>query len=203
MELQKGVRPHIRFEARVEEDRAASVEQGKKVYKDVDWVIITPAGGRDEFQNTAKQWLTNIRDRAQVGQYDPEWVSHFEKMYEMYKSGKELPEDGTSLRMCTTMFTPAEIQTCLDANIRTLESLANCNEEAMGRIGMGGRAWKLRAQESMKIGEGKGDAMKIESLQLENADLKSKVKDLTDIVMEMREQVAQDTPRRGRPQKVA
>ena len=198
MELQKGVRPHIRFETKVAEDRAKSIEQGKKVYKDVDWVVITPAGGRDEYTNEAAQWLTNIRDRSHARQYDPDWVAHFEKMYALYKDGKELPEDGTSLRMCSTMFTPAEIQTCLDANIRTLEALANCNEEAMGRMNMMGRALKSRAQEAMKIGEGKGDAMKLEALQLENADLKAKVMDLTDIVMEMREQVAQGTPRRGR-----
>lgn len=200
MEVQKGVRPHVRFETRSAEDRAASIEAGKKVYKDLDWVIITPPGGKDVVENHAEQWLANIRDRAQVGQYDPEWVEAFSKMYGMYKEGKELPEDGTPLRMCTTLFTPAEIQNCLGANVRTLEMLASANEEALGRIGMGARALKTRAQESIKVGENAGGAMKVEALTLENAELKSKVAALTEIVTEMREQIALqgDAPRRGR-----
>jgi len=200
--VQKGGRPHIRFEQRSEEDRAASVEQGKKVYRDVDWVVITPAGGKDVVENHAQQWLANIRDRAQVGQYDPEWVSTFEKMYAMWKDGQEIPEDGTPLKMCTTIFSPAEIQNCLGNNIRTLEQLASVNEEGMGRIGMGARALKIRAQEAIKIGEGRGDAMRIEALMVENADLKTKVDTLTQIVNETREQMALDTPRRGRPPKM-
>jgi len=203
MEVQKGVRPHVRFETRSAEDRAASIEAGKKVYKDIDWVIITPPGGKDVIENHAEQWLANIRDRAQVGQYDPEWVEAFTKMYGMYKEGKELPEDGTPLRMCTTLFTPAEIQNCLGANVRTLEMLAQANEEALGRIGMGARALKTRAQESIKVGDSAGSAMKVEALQIENAELKSKVAALTEIVTEMREQMALqgDAPRRGRPPK--
>lgn len=190
MELKKGLRPHVRFEVRAQEDRAASIEAGRKVYKDVVWVIITPSGGRDVVENVAEQWLANIRDRAQVGQYDPEWVEHFQKMFSLFKDGQELPEDGTALRMCTTIFTPAEIETCLAANIRTLEALANASEEALGRLNMMGRALKLRAQEAIRIGEGKGDALKVEALVLENTELKNKVTDLTAIVGEMREQLA-------------
>lgn len=195
--LQKAGRPHVRFETRSEEDRAGSIEQGRKVYRDRDWVIITPPGGKDVVENHAEQWLANIRDRSQVGQYDPEWVDTFSKMYSLFKEGKELPEEGTPLRMSTTIFTPAEIANCLAVNIRTLEQLANANEEAMGRIGMGGRALKLRAQEAIKIGEGKGDALKVEALQIENAELKSKVDALTDIVNELREQMALQTEKRG------
>lgn len=201
MQVQQGIRPHIRFETRSAEDRAATIEAGRKVYKDVDWVIITPAGGRDVVENHATQWLTNIRDRAQVGQYDPTWVEHFQKMYDLYKQGKELPEDGTALRMCTTLFSPAEIETCLAANIRTLEQLAAANEESIGRMNMMGRALKTRATEALRISEGKGDAMKIEAMTLENADLKQKVADLTEIVNELRQQMAIETPRRGRPPK--
>lgn len=191
--VQQATRPHIRFESRPEEDRAASIEAGHKVYKDVNWVVITPVGGRDVVENHAELWLANIRDRAMVGQYDAEWVEHFSKMYKLYTQGQELPEDGTPLRMCSTLFTPAEIENCLGAGIRTLEQLAGANEEAMGRMHMMGRALKLRAQEAVRLGEAGGDAMKLEALTLENEELKRQVADqngkiaaLTDIVNEMR-----------------
>ncbi|OWT62019.1 hypothetical protein [Candidimonas nitroreducens] len=206
--IQQATRPHVRFESRPEEDRAASIEAGRKIYKDVDWVVITPVGGRDVVENRATLWLANIRDRAQVGQYDAEWVEHFQRMYDMYKQGKELPEDGTALRMCTTLFTPAEIENCLSAGIRTLEQLASINEEGMGRLHMMGRALKLRAQEAITLGEGRGDAMKVEALTLENAQLKDKVGELTEkvsalseIVTELQAERALEPPKRGRPAK--
>lgn len=206
--IQQATRPHVRFESRPEEDRAASIEAGRKIYKDVDWVVITPVGGRDVVENHAALWLTNIRDRAQVGQYDAEWVEHFQKMYDMYKQGKELPEDGTALRMCTTLFTPAEIENCLSAGFRTLEQLAGANEEGMGRLHMMGRALKLRAQEAIKLGEGRGDAMKVEALTLANSELQRKTDEqaekiaaLSEIVTDLQAQLALTTPKRGRPAK--
>lgn len=187
---EKGTRPHVRFETRPIEDRAASVTAGHKVYKDVDWVIITPAGGKDVREDVADAWLDKIEGQAQNGMYDYEWAKDFRKMFEMYKDGKEMPEDGTPLRMCTTLFSPAEIQNCLAINIRTLESLAQANEEALGRIGMGARALKTRAQEALKTGDGKESAMKVEALTLENESLKQRVGDLTAVVEEMRAQMA-------------
>lgn len=208
--VQKGSRPHIRFESRSAEDRAKSIEAGHKVYKDVDWVIVTPPGNKDVVEDVAAEWLKKVTDRAQNGFYDPEWVDAFRKMFALYKEGKEMPEDGTPLRMCTTLFTPAEIENCLAVNIRTLEQLAGANEEALGRIGMGARAWKLRAEEAIRIGDGKGASLRVEALEIENAELKKttlaqaqRIDDLASLVNEMREQMALggDAPRRGRPPK--
>src|ERR1700761_5534595 len=123
--LQQAVRPHVRFEQRPEEDREASIREGRKVFKDVDWVIVTPVGGRDFNEIRADDWMKNIRDRAQAGQYDATWVEHFERMYGMYKQGKDMPEEGTPLKVLTQLFSPAEVQNCIAANIRTLEQLAN------------------------------------------------------------------------------
>lgn len=200
--LEKGTRPHIKFEARSVEDRAATITAGHKIYKDEDWVIITPPGGKDVREDVAESWLLKIEGQAQTGMYDYEWARDFRKMFNMYKEGKELPEDGTPLRVCTTLFTPAEIQNCLAINVRTLEGLAEANEEALMRIGMGARALKLRAQEAIKAGEGKESAMKIEALTLENESLKEQVGDLRSVVEELRAQMAtmSDAPRgRGRP----
>lgn len=191
---EKGSRPHVRFETRSAEDRAASVEAGRKVYKDIDWVIVTPAGGKDVREDHAESWLSKIEGQAQTGMYDYEWARDFKKMYEMFKEGKELPENGTPLRMCTTLFTPAEIANCLAVNVRTLEDLAGANEEALGRIGMGARALKTRAVESINTGEGKESAMKVEALEIQNADLKQKVTDLMAVVEDMREQMATMVP---------
>lgn len=198
---EKGPKPHVRFETRPAEDRAASIEAGHKKYRDFDWVIVTPSGGKDVREDHAEAWLAKIEGQAQTGMYDYEWARDFRKMYEMFRDGKEMPETGTPLRMCTTLFTPAEIANCLAVNVRTLEDLAGANEEALGRIGMGSRALKTRAQEAIKTGEGKESAMKVEALSVENAALKERVTDLTAVVEELREQMATMMPTSTRGKK--
>lgn len=199
--VMQGGKPHIRFETRTEEDRNASIEAQRKVYKDVDWVIVTPHGSRDFMENHADQWLKNIQSRAEVGQYDMEWVQQFRKMYEMYKEGKEMPLDGTPLRMMTTLFTPAEIANMANVHVLTLEAAAAMNEETIGRLGMGSREWKHRAQEAIKLQDGKGGALKISALETENNDLKSRVSDLENVIRDLQVQMADNGPRRGRPPK--
>jgi len=191
---EKGSRPHVRFETRPVEDREQSIAQGHKVYKDVHWVVVTPAGGKDVREDHAEAWLDKIEAQAQLGQYDYEWAKDFRKMFAMYKDGLEMPVHGTPLRMCTTLFTPAEIANCAAVNVLSLEELAGANEETLGRIGMGARALKTRAQEAIKTGEGKESAMKVEALTIENSQLKQKVDDLIGVVNELKEQMATMVP---------
>ena len=201
--IQQGGMPHVRFETRVEEDRAESVAQERKVYKDVDWIIVTPHGSRDSTENHAESWIANKMSQAQQGNYDMEWVQKFRKMYEMFKEGKELPVDGTPLVMLAHLFSPAEIANCKNVNILSLETLAQANEETIGRLGMGGRELKHRAQEAVKLASmGTGEALKISALQTENADLKTRVGDLENVIRDLQAQMADNVPRRGRPPKV-
>jgi hypothetical protein len=201
--INQGGRPHIRFETRSQEDRAASVEQGRKIYKDVDWVIVTPQGARDFIENVASEWLKNIRSRSESGAYDPEWVSTFEKMYAMYKDGKEIPTEGTPLRMLSHLFTPAEIANCAALNVTTLEALAAINEETIGRLGMGAREWKSRAVEALKLSGQTDGAVRMSALETENNSLKDRLKDLEMVILDLQEKIASEAPARrpGRPPK--
>lgn len=175
VQLSSAGKPHIRFETRSEEDRSATFSSGRKVYVDKDYVIITPQGGRDSIENLVEQWFKNIESRAQIGQYDNEWLNTFRKMYAMYKEGKEMPVEGTPLRMLAHLFSPSEIANCAGLQIQTLEQLASANEEALARLGIGSREWKHRAQEALRLSEGKGDSLKIAAIQTENEDLKARI----------------------------
>lgn len=196
--IQQGGMPHVRFETRTEEDRAASIEQQRKVYRDVDWIVVTPHGSRDSMENHAEQWIANKMAQAHAGNYDIEWVQKYRKMYEMYKEGKELPVDGTPLAMLAHLFSPAEIANCKSLNVLSLETLAQANEETIARLGMGGRELKHRAQEAVKLaGAGTGDALKISALQTENADLQTRVRDLENVIRDLQVQMADNPVRRG------
>lgn len=192
IELQKKVQPHVSFETRPVEDRNATEREGRRIYNDVDFVLIRPPGGKDEVIHLAQEWLKQKRRDALAGRFDMEWVELYEKAYSRWKQGQEMPVSGTPLKMCPFM-SPAEIENCASLNIRTLEELATLSEEGIGRLGMGGRLLKERAINALKAAEGGGKAaMQMEALQVENAELKARIEALEE---------ALSKPRRGRPPK--
>lgn len=193
MYIAQEVPPHVRFESRPEEDRNASVETGRLVYKDVDYAIITPQGGKDVVEKRATEWLADIKRRSQVNQYNREWADRFAKMYELYKSDQEIPVHGTALKMCPA-FTPAEIKQCEALNIRTLEEAAAMNETALGNGGMGMRSIKQRAITMLENADKQQAAQLIEAQNV-------KIDELTRQLKEMRELIAlyeDEKPKRGR-----
>lgn len=203
--VMQGGLPHIRFETRTEEDRNASIEAGRMIYKDVDWIIVTPHGARDSNEDHAVAWIEKKANAARQGTFDIEILGKIRKAYEAYKEGKELPVDGTPLAMLPHLFTPAEIANCKSLNILSLETLSQANEETIARLGMGGREMKNRAVEAVRLSAtGTGEALKVTALQQENADLKSRMQDLENVIRDLQAQMTDNlsTPRRGRPPKV-
>ncbi len=65
--------------------------------------------------------------------------------YEHWKTGQEVPENGTQLSQLPGM-TPDMIDRCQQIHIRTIEDAAQMGEEAIFKIGFGARALKERAQ---------------------------------------------------------
>lgn len=204
--------PRVRFEMREVEDRNASIKAGRKCYKNVAWAIVNPAGSKDEVERNADEWIASLQ--ANIMRYgdDPERLNFeqrlleaVERAYESFKSGNVMPETGTPIRMCL-MFTPAEQRAIINANILTLEELAEANEQALGGIGMGGRELKQRAQRSISASENGGKAAeKINALEVQNAALLERIKALeealgTDGTTPEQQQAA--PKRRGRPPKV-
>lgn len=174
--LQQARPPHVRFEKRPMEDRAASIDAGHVVFKDVDFAVITPIGGKDVVERIASEWLSDITKKSHVGQYDPEWVERYKKMYSLWQKDEELPEDGTPIRT-SMLFTPAEVANCAAVGVRTLEDLAQANEECLGRLGMGARNMKSRAQNALQAlgGEAVKLASRLTAMESENTDLKQRL----------------------------
>lgn len=183
--------PYVRFEYRAVEDRAATIKEGRLCTKDVAFAFITPAGGKDETEKIAEEWLADMQRNAQMPgrEYLARWHSGFKSAYEAFKAGQEIPAHGTPIRLCLA-FKPSEAQAILGANIRTLEDLAVANEEAIGRMGIGGREFKMRAEQMIKTSRDVGAASEeisalkarmellekqLEEKTQENKDLASKV----------------------------
>lgn len=172
--MQQARMPYVVFETKPE---AYKDENGVVNYKNVDYVTITPAGGKDTIYKNAQDWLNELKEKSYVrGPFDlnashyTEWHEKFSKAYEAYRNGQNMVTDGTPLRACLA-FTPAEIMQAESVRLRSLEDLAECNEEAISRMGAGARTLKLKAQ---KILESKQDS----KLAEENSALRQKVDEL-------------------------
>jgi hypothetical protein len=167
--------PHVEFELRSVEDRHASVQQGMKIMKDQEFILIYPRGGKDMVEKV-------VPASPQKGQYPtPAWQefnARFGKLYAAWKEGQELPVEGTDLRTFR-LLTPAQIDNCRELHIFTVEQLAEANEETLKNIGMGSRNLKMTAQRWLEFGEGGGKQVtRMEDLEAKNAALTDLVKQL-------------------------
>lgn len=171
--------PYVQFEVRPVEDREASLEAGKVVYRDEVFAIVTPAGTRDRLEKIASEWIANLWEGAKQERIPSVWPEAYEQKLKSFLQNKETPIDGTPLESMTTL-TPAQVKNCLNANVRTVEDLAQANEEAMIRIGMGGRDLKQKAQAWLDTIDKKGKpAEELNRLRTENDAQKTQLAELT------------------------
>ena len=174
--------PYVHFETNVAESKD---EAGHPIYKNIYHAYITPAGGKDEVVKVAEEWIADLKRKGDTrGPFDAAaneygvWYQHFSKAFEAYKSGEEMQGLGTPLRACLA-FLKSEVMQAERAHIYSIEDLAACNEEALGRMGMGARNLKDKAQEILK---NKGDSHQAEEI----IALRQQVADLKDMVDAMR-----------------
>lgn len=198
--LMPEVRPYLRFYTEERENRQATLENGIYTPIDVHMVEVTPVGGKNVFIDEADSWLRKTRERANNGNYPRDWLRDFEEMYKLYKEGEEIPEKGIPIKTCI-MFSPAQQRQILNANIRTLQDLAACNEQAIEGMGPGGRALRDRARTAIEQSQDAGKvSAEMEILRAENAALKNRVDDLIEAMKSSGIDVEKRGP--GRPRKV-
>jgi hypothetical protein len=176
--IQKGRPPYVMFERRSEEDRAESIKQGHYVGRDVDYALITPSGSRDQIERRVDEWFTMLEKQVRDGRYDSQWLRAYRHAYQEWCEGREAPLNGTALTTWPAI-SPTNLQKLLSLNVRTVEDLAQANEETIQRIGMGGRALKDQAIQwlaaSKDVGQVAMDAaaqrQMVEQLQVQNEQL--------------------------------
>lgn len=197
--LQQVRMPYVRFETTVKESKD---ENGHIVRQNVYYAHITPAGGKDEVVKIASEWIEELRRKGDTrGPFDQAaneysiWYERFSKGFEAYKKGEEMITDGTPIR-ASLAFMKSEIAQAEAAKIYSIEDLANCNEEAIQNMGVGGRALKAKAAEILKTKDSSHSAEEIAALKLQ-------VQELKQLIDDMKEAGMQEPARRGRPPKAA
>lgn len=94
MQVQQQLAPVLRFETRPKQDNTKSLEAGRPVFVDVDYLTITSPGTRDTFEAEAAQWLSQKRREAALGNYNLEWIDKFEEATSVGKTGRKCQKKG-------------------------------------------------------------------------------------------------------------
>lgn len=173
--------PYVTFEYRALEGRD---ESGRPITRDVAFAVITPAGSRDRIEKIAEEWLEHIQAESRISEdrFPPTWARHYREMFQLWKSGQEIPLEGTSIRNWPVL-TPGQVKTLTTWNVLTVEQLAQANEETINRIGMGARLLVQQAKDYLASREGPGKLVselaaarvKVDGLATENASLRERL----------------------------
>lgn len=171
--------PYVMFETRAVEDREASIAAGHYVGKDVNYAIVTPSGSKDRIEKVAEEWLAGMEEGVKQERIPGEWLEAYRKKFAVWLETKEVPEDGTPV-LGWPAISPSQSKALLDANVRTLEELAQANESTLTAIGMGARALKSKAQAWLDTAESTGkSAEELDTLRQSNDTLTKQVETLT------------------------
>lgn len=165
---------YVRFETRSIEDREATIEAGHYVGKDVVFALVTPAGTRDQIEREATDWLNSVEEGVKQERIPGSWLEAYKRALDNFINSRETPEFGTPI-IDWPSASPSQIKLLIDINVRTVEALAEANEETVQRIGMGGRALKEKARIWLDSSSGQGKlSEEINALRVENEELKSR-----------------------------
>lgn len=171
----KTVRSWVQFEQRDVEDKAASAREGKYVGRDVDYVIITPAYGKDDVHKTVDVWIQDMKEKANTGKISFEDQAYYLSRYDAWKKGLEMPIDGSPIKGWGVL-SPAQQKSLISVGVLTVEDLAAINDEGIRRIGMGGVELRRKANAWLSQLQDKGPlTQKIAAVQSENDTLKIQV----------------------------
>lgn len=187
--MQEKKPPYVQFLLEPVEDRDASEKVGYPVYNDRAMAIITPAGSKDNVKRPVDEWLAMLRKEVRQDRFPEEWLRHYEKAYEYFLKGEELPLTGSPIKLWPGV-TPSQCKTLIDLHVLTVEDLAQCNEETIARMGMGGRALKQKAMDYLSSASDHGKVtLEMETLRRDLAASEEANKELREQVTGLAKQV--------------
>lgn len=183
---------YVQFEIRTVEDKNASVREGRYVARDIDIVLVTPPYSKDCVEYKVDQWLMNIDKNLRDGRIPQSWADHWKESYKRWKEGQEIPLKGTPIKGWGVI-SPAQQATLIAMNCRTVEDLADANDDGLRRMGMGAMDLRQKARTWLASMTDHGSVtVKMSALEQENTVLKTSLELLQKKVDELK--AAQDEP---------
>jgi len=173
---------YVRFELRAVKDNEASLKAGHYVSKDEEIVLIMPPYSKDCHENTVPRWLPQLDREVNNGRIPIKHKELWLEIYARWKKGLEPPVNGTSVKDWNAI-SPAQCQNLINAGCRSIEDLAQVNDEGMRRIGMGANDLKNKAKAWLQAAKDHGP------LTEEVTQLKNQNKQLEGTIESLQEQI--------------
>jgi hypothetical protein len=170
----------VQFETRAIEDEEKSRQEGRPIYKDVDFVIIHVAGDRLTVRERQVDLVGNNRT-------PPDHI-RFPRQWEAFKAQKQQPVEGTPI----TEWPPVSKSLAMELkgmHIHTVEALAAVSDQNL--TWLGARELREKAKAWLEKAKAGGD---VSRLVAENEQLKA---DMAALKAQMAAMAA-DKPKRGR-----
>lgn len=183
--------PYVQFERRPVENKSASIEAGRYVATDVDFVLVTPPYSKDCIVHKVSSWFEITRKNVQNGRTPAKWLEAWEEAYRRWKDGQEIPLDGTPIKGWG-IISPAQQEMLVHLNIRTVEDLAGANDEGLRRIGIGAMDLKQKAAAWLASMKDHGAVtQEVSSLKQENSVLRASLETLQKQLSEIKAMIPQ------------
>lgn len=189
---------YVEFELRPEEDREESIAQGMPVFKDVEFAMITMPGGGLVVDKPINEALLYEWKNGDNRRKPPSPFAY--RAYEAWKEGREAPVNGTDLKNWPGV-TPAQLKTCQNATVRTIEDLAEANADTIRKLGMGGVAMMEKAKAYLASANQNKTSEEVSALLVKLEALTDTVKRKDEQISDLLERLDESTKKRGRPRK--
>lgn len=186
---------YVRFEKRAIQDKQASLVTGHFVSKDVDYILVTPPYSRDCIEKSAEKFFQQKMVDVKKGRVPQAHFDYWKRAYEAWKEGQEAPVDGSPLRDWNGI-SPSQFKNLQAAGCRTIEDVAQMNDEGIRRVGMGAANLKNRARLWLQAAKDHGPLVgELADLKRENEQLSGAVESLRQQVQRLtQEHLATETP---------
>ena len=189
---------YVEFELRPEEDREETISQGMPVFKDVEFAMITMPGGGLVVDKPINEALLYEWKNGDNRRKPPSPFAY--RAYEAWKEGREAPVNGTDLKNWPGV-TPAQLKTCQNATVRTIEDLAEANADTIRKLGMGGVAMMEKAKAYLAAANQNKTSEEVSALMVKLEALSDTVKRKDEQISDLLERLDESTKKRGRPRK--
>lgn len=199
LETRNGQPAFVTFQTIAKEQKKESEDAGRYVAKDVDMVTVRQLGATDSVVFKVEQWLAQNKLDVQGGRLAESHAKAYEESYQRWKAGQEMPVHGTPIKSWPVI-SPAQVEILIRVGLRTVEDLADLNDEGLRKIGMGAVELKNKAKNWMSASNDKGKLTQdMTALQRTNEQLLNTVTTLTAKVEALQEAMkAAKKPTKGR-----
>jgi len=169
---------YVRFEKRAVQDKEASLKEGHYVSRDENWILVTPPYSKDCFEEKVDTFFAKKEMDVKTNRIPSRHLEMWKRSYESWEKGQEMPVDGTPIRDWNAL-SPAQCENIIRAGCKTIEDLAQINDEGLRRLGMGGQDLKVKAKSWLQAGKDHTPLInEVSGLRKENDQLKGSLEAL-------------------------